>query len=486
MWQIKNSTFNAASQRYRMARLPFSVFQRKGRRFFYVQFKSKNGNYLPAISTKQTVEELAIETAFKWYWGGLPADGGETINLSLRDVVNNVKSKAEADFICNELKRIGFIKNYIVAESKQDVDFPSFLKNFWDFDNSPYIKEKLRKKHGIHRKHTVGQENIVKKYWMPYFEGRLLGDITQQDIEVFMDNLDIISEQNYLALLATQKRKISALSLQQKREISCDRKNKIVKAGTTPLRWAYAKGFIEKDVTKGIIWFSGESKKRQILTPEIAQAIFQVEWLDKRLLLANLLSAVTGLRSGEIRALRIQDLGNDCLYIRHSYNDYDKLKPTKNNKIRTVEVPFSFIINELIYLAKENPHGTSMDSFIFWADKSESKPIESCLFVKGLRDALIKIGLSKETAAGYDFHGWRHFFTTYMISRLEKKLLKKQTGHLTDKMVDMYGDHFLVEDREKIRQAQQQVFGSLVPRENMAIENEILDELKKDFNDSLT
>jgi len=48
-----------------MARLPFSVSRRKGRRFFYVQFKDSKGEYLPAISTKQTTEEAAIEVSFK-------------------------------------------------------------------------------------------------------------------------------------------------------------------------------------------------------------------------------------------------------------------------------------------------------------------------------------------------------------------------------------------------------------------------------------
>ena len=56
-----------------MARLPFSVFRRKNRRFFYVQFKSQEGGYLPAVSTKQATEEAAIETAFRWLRDGKPS-----------------------------------------------------------------------------------------------------------------------------------------------------------------------------------------------------------------------------------------------------------------------------------------------------------------------------------------------------------------------------------------------------------------------------
>jgi hypothetical protein len=62
-----------------MAHLPFSVSRRKGRRFFYVQFKGSNGEYLPAISTKQITEEAAIEVSFKWYREGKPAPEGPTL-----------------------------------------------------------------------------------------------------------------------------------------------------------------------------------------------------------------------------------------------------------------------------------------------------------------------------------------------------------------------------------------------------------------------
>jgi len=423
-----------------MARLPFSVFKRKGRRFYYVQFKGANGEYLPAISTKQTSDILAIETAFKWLREGKPTKEGDGIALNLQEVLRN-KTTAEADFICRELKRQGLLKTYVVTESKQAVDFTSFLENFWDYDSSPYVREKLHKNHGIHRNYTIGQKLVVEKFWKPFFENRFLGDITREDIECLMDNLDILA----------------------KRKLSAGRKNEVLRAGAIPLRWAFSKEIIEKDVTKGLIWFSGKIAERQILTPEIVQAVFRVEWPDERSRLANILAAVTGLRAGEIQGLCVQDLGKDCLYIRHSWNFRDGLKTTKNNETRTVEVPFSSLINDLLNLAERNPHGVTMDSYVFWAEKSPSKPMESCLFLDGLRDALIKTGMNMESASVYVFHGWRHFFTSYMRDRLNTKLLKTQTGHKTDAMIVRYSDHLLEGDRETIRQAQQEVFRTLVP-----------------------
>ena len=137
--------------------------------------------------------------------------------------------------------------------------------------------------------------------------------------------------------------------------LSASRKNVVIMAGTKPLRWAFSKGKIENDPTRGHILFSREERKRNILTPTAAAAIFRIVWNDERAKLANILASVTGMRSGEILALRFQDLGPDCLYVRSSWNRADKTKLPKNNEIRTVEIPFPELMNELIEQAKRNP-----------------------------------------------------------------------------------------------------------------------------------
>jgi integrase len=355
-------------------------------------------------------------------------------------MVRGVTTADEAEYICGELKQRGLLKSFVVAGTKQSTDFVDYLLTFWDYDTSPYVKEKLRKDHSIHRNYTTTQKLSVIKYWKPFFEGRCLGDITRQDIEQFVDGIAA-------------------------KELSSCRKNRILKAGTIPLRWAFSKELIEKEVTMGLTWFSEKSAERQLLSPEIVQLIFSgaVEWEDDRARLANMLAAVTGLRAGEILGLRMQDIGKECLYVQHSWNVRDGLKSTKNNKPRTVEIPFQSLIDDLLNLVGRNPHGVGMESYVFWAEKLAGKPMEERLFVKGLRGALHSIGMSHASASVYVFHAWRHFFTTYMRGKLEKKLLKDQTGHLTDVMFDHYGDHRTERDREAIRQAQLEVFGALVP-----------------------
>jgi hypothetical protein len=117
----------------------------------------------------------------------------------------------------------------------------------------------------------------------------------------------------------------------------------------------------------------------------------------------------------------------------------------------------------LFEVAQQNPWGVKPDSFVFWSDVNKDSPMSDRPCVKWLRKALVDIGFTTEQADGYDFHGWRHFFTAYIVHKLEKKLVKGQTGHLTDVMYDHYANHETVGDRERIQNAKLETFAGLLP-----------------------
>jgi integrase len=419
---------------------PFTVFKRSNRPYYFVSYKDASGKFLSPVSTKMETEKEAIKVAFTWLRDGIPKKNEvlKVQDLSLIDVARKIKTDAEIETLLYELKRLGWVKSFILKETPQAENLISFLTNFWDWDTSPYIKEKLRKSHGIHKLHCLKQKQGITMYWEPFFKDRFLGDISASDIDAFI---------NYMG----------------DRQVSAARKNVVIMAGTKPIRWAFSKGMIEKEPTREHIMFSGEEHKRDILSPSAAAAAFRVVWKNERAKQANMLAAVTGMRSGEILALRFKDIEQDCLYIRGSWNRADKIKLPKNNKTRTVELPFPDLIHGLIEQAKQNPWGVSPDSFVFWADTKKDIPMWGQLFIDGLREALIQIGFSKNEAAKYMFHGWRHFYTTYLMGKLEKKLLKSQTGHLTDSMLAHYGEHQTESDRKTIQAMAVKTFGGLIP-----------------------
>jgi integrase len=419
---------------------PFSIFKRADRSYYSVSFKDQNGKYLPPVSTRKKNKDDALQAAFKMLSEGIPQkEKTVTVrDLSLRDGARKIKSKEDADIVLSELQRLGMVKSYILSGTHKAAVFTEFLTTFWDWDNSPYIEEKLRQEHSIHKRHCQQQGNAIDMYWTDFFMGRYLGEITHDDISSF------------IKFMGTKA-------------LSNSRKNVVIKAGMKPLRYAFAKRWIEVDPTLGHLLFSEPKKKRHILTPVIASAIFRIEWTEERAKVANMLSAITGMRSGEIAALKFKDIGTDCLYVQSSWNYIDKDKTTKNNEARNVEIAFPFVIQKLIEVAKSNPWGYSPDSYVFWSEFHSDQPMQGYFFLNSLREALVKIGFEESDAKKYLFHGWRHFFTSYMVKKLEKRLLKTQTGHLTDIMIDHYSDHETVGDRELIQSKQREVFAGLIP-----------------------
>ena len=60
--------------------------------------------------------------------------------------------------------------------------------------------------------------------------------------------------------------------------------------------------------------------------------------------------------------------------------------------------------------------GVSPNSFVFWSTVRKDVPMRGQYFVNGLREALVNIGFTEDEAGKYDFHSWRHFYTSYMAA----------------------------------------------------------------------
>lgn len=414
---------------------PFTIIKRKDSPFFMVRFRDEvTGKLLTGISTKKTTKEEAIQEAYL-----MLARGETRVEKKKKKILIRSAELDESDlmFALEEMKRRGLISSVTIATKENSRKVIDYLKEFWDWEKSPYIKEKLRQGHSIHKNHSVNMEKFVGKYWVSYFKDMTLGELTKDTIRKMFD------------LMATF-------------ELSGHSKNSIIRSVTTPLKYAFTHDILKTDLTVGLIWYSEKYAERKILTPELAQAVFSVEWQSKKAELGNLIAMCTGMRIGEIRALRVKDLGVNCFYVNHSWNDREGLKTPKNGEARVVQFPFPQIIERLKQLAAESPFYRGIDDFIFWGNK-DKQPIDTDIFIDGLREALKKIGMSEEESKTYVFHSWRHFFATYLFDKLDTKLLQQQTGHKTRAMLEHYASHRTERDCVTVQTAQIEMFGAILP-----------------------
>lgn len=417
---------------------PFSLYRRGGSPYYSVKFRLPTGGYSKVRSTGKADRDEAIKVALGWLASGEHLKDAKTIAKEKKkaELRSALISDEDLMLAVEELKRRGAIKGVILKDTPEARNAYLYALDFWDWEKSDYIAEKLRQNHSMHKHHARQCRAHVERFWKKHVGNKMLAEVRRSDIDRAIREL-------FESPLAGHS------------------KNAIIRSFTVALKWAFNHEEIPKDITKGIVFFSEKSREREILTPEMARAIFSVEWKDERARLANVVAMLTGMRSGEIRALKPRDIGENCIYVRHSWNDEEGLKCPKNGEERTVQIPFDSVISDLAALYEKNPFREGADEFIFYSTMPH-KPIDADILIDGLRDALTKIGLKEETAKKYTFHAWRHFFATYMGGKVETKLLQMQTGHKTKMMLEHYQSHERDTDAQAIRAAQVDVFAPML------------------------
>ena len=409
---------------------------------FYAELiDPQTGVKLTARSTGTKNRDEALLKIAEWLKSGIPTGRvrkPRTIEAAVR-IENILRGIRKADLnsddalrIVQALKERGLIEISAVKTGKGSVLFTEFLENFWDYEASPYIREKLAHGHSIGKRHCYECMSRFNRYWEPVFQSRSLNSITRQDLKDFSLSL----AENGLAPASI---------------------NKIMAVGTTCLSWAFREGLIAMDPTVGLVNFSGESKKRGVLTSLEAHALFASQWKDKRAYIASLLACTTGMRAGEVLALKQEDIEERTLNIRHSWSSYDGLKTPKNGETRRVPL-LQEVRGKLLELIRDNPHGP--EGFIFYGSL-EDKPLDRSVLLDGLQEALAEIGIDAQER-GIVFHSWRHYYAARMADRMTADQVSRVTGHKSRAVYEAYADHITAENLEEVGRVGAEVFGNLL------------------------
>ena len=296
------------------------------------------------------------------------------------------------------------------------------LMNFWDFENSEYVKKRVARGYDIKQRNCKEKLGIVKRYWAKYFTA----DRTVQSLSA--KELD-----DFLMYLRTEK------------NLSADTVNKTMTAGNMPFEFLKKEGLISVNPLDSVERFKVTAKKRGIPTETEMKALMDLDWdwTDSAYKLAFKVAALFGLRAGEISGLQVCDVDAtaDLLYIRHSWNDVDKLKDTKNGDDRTIPIEHGVAL-QLLANARRNPD-FSDTSFVFWSSKVSGQPIWPSSFEDDFYMAMQKIGISEEQRKERNivFHSLRHFCATQIAQRASLEIAMKILGHRTEEMTRLYSEH---------------------------------------------
>lgn len=428
----------------------------------------ETGKVIATKSTHSTNKFEATQIASNWHLNGLPSarttscsnyknNSALTSGMDLQSIVNRLTRDEALELNAMITARFSFIPCGDVVNEKAVVQMPAgaaavietgfadtealssvpksdnanpsepiflieALTNFWDFENSEYVKKRQLRGFDIKQRNCKEKLGIVHRYWATYFDAdRTVQSLTSRELDEFL------------------------LSLRRDRGLSADTVNKTMTAGNMAFEFLIKEGRLEKNPLSGVERFRVQSRKRGIPTETEMKQLMDLDWnwTDSVYKLAFKVAALFGLRAGEISGLQVCDVDavGDLLYIRHSWNDTDKLKDTKNGDDRTIPIEHGVAL-ELLANARRNP-SYSDTSFVFWSSKINNQPIWPSSFEDDFYIAMRKIGISEEQRKERNivFHSLRHYCATQIAQRASLEIAMKILGHRTEEMTRLYSEH---------------------------------------------
>lgn len=377
-------------------------------RAFNLQQADSSSIDLNSVAQRLTREEasLLIDLLNKRFNFVSSADCLNTIPNNSVNLVPNVQP-AKAENVSGSTKPVFLIET---------------LLKFWDFENSEYVKKRIARGYDIKQRNCKEKLGIVKRYWAKYFDAdRTVQSLTSRELD------------DFLMYLRTEKK------------LSADTVNKTMTAGNMAFEFLIKEGLITSNPLSSVERFKVNAKKRGIPTETEMKKLMELnwDWTDSVNKLAFKVAVLFGLRAGEISGLQVCDIdaNADLLYIRHSWNDTDKLKDTKNGDDRIIPIEHGVAL-ELLMNARRNPD-YSDTSFVFWSPKVAGQPMWPSSFEDDFYIAMQKIGISEEQRKERNivFHSLRHYCATQIAQRASLEIAMKILGHRTEEMTRLYSEH---------------------------------------------
>ncbi len=312
------------------------------------------------------------------------------------------------------------------------ISFNEYAKNWWIYDKCKYIKSRIERGGSFSPSHADNHRRNMEKHILPVFSKYKLEQITSGQIEKWLFSFKDNGLSN-----TTANHNLETLRIM--------------------LNEAFRLQFIKHNPIKAIKPLIREKKEKSILNPHEIKKLFDMNnynenWDNYFIFCINILSACTGIRLGEAQALQVENVFNEYIRICNSLDRKYGLKDTKTHDIRNIPIPFA-VSQHLVECKRINNTG-----FIF-SNNGGKTPIYHKTITKGLNNALLKIGISKEErkSKNITFHSWRHFFNTTFRTQIPDSILQELTGHKTAEMTDHY-THFNIDDFKDVKAIQESLF----------------------------
>jgi integrase len=284
--------------------------------------------------------------------------------------------------------------------------FDAYTKDFFIYGKCPYISYRLLRGYSYGKSWAKKQRSLLQNVIKLQFADTDIRIISSKIIDDF--------------ILRLREKNVGAKTL-----------NHILNAIKVIFGYAEKTGVIETNPAEGIKPFKVAILEKGIFTREELSLLFKEPekseiWTNPMHYLINCIAATTGLRLGEILALRPENITDTVIKVEYSWNRLEGLKGTKTGKTRIVPV-----LPELGKLLNGYISNHESSGFLFSSNNGRT-PIDHKAVYKCFWKALSDIGITQELRKkrNLSFHSYRHTFNTMLLEAgVHPETIRLATGH---------------------------------------------------------
>jgi len=324
-----------------------------------------------------------------------------------------ISRRDEAIRICQQALEAG-----LIFARDEKILLREYLIEFYTWDESEYIRRRNTLSPGsIGKDYAHTRRNLITNHLVEHIKPNLL---------LSKVTLGIVEDLQY--------------ALVEQGAIGHSTINVIMGAVVAALREAQRRGKLSSTVVLELKHLEVMHKARGILSEEETARFLQFakEQSERRIYLACLLALVTGMRSGELRALRVDALQGDMIVVDQAYADRAGVKPPKGKITRHVPCP-PWLVAALEALAEENPYEGD-HRLVFWSKRGGSF-VSSHYFSSRFKEELARSQVLDEQGIqerNISFHSLRHMANTLLRGSIDEHLLRLTIGHSSVRLSDLY------------------------------------------------
>ena len=335
----------------------------------------------------------------------------DTLKLKLGLGIQSIEHKEEAILIAYKALEYGLVLN-----NESDIPFATYCLNFWQYSTSTYVN--LRNK--------IKSDSLSKEYCI-----NMLSNVKNHVVTALDPALSLRGIKTY------HLDKIVSLAFNK--DLSNGTIQQIILSFSIPLKEAVRTGLIYYNPAINLLKIPRNEKPRGVFTnDEIYSILTYIKTINNNIRLSIILAIVTGMRSGEIRALKTNSIIRN--YITDSNKSYDKIiieksispysgeKSTKSKYSRFVLIPSD--------LGDELYNNANYTTLVVQSTKGDY--LSSTSLRLEFYKVLDKLNIDR-IERNLTFHSLRHYFATYTKENKVEDLIRMQVlGHKSLKVNKRY------------------------------------------------